>query len=134
MLLLCAVPAADPQGAPPQARSAHCLHWDFSTVMTTSRPQIRADRVQWWYGENEASPRRGSQASHDENHAQFCFKKKKKQFQFPVIKGAPGISLAVQWLRRHASNAGCVGSIPGGRTKIPHIMWHGQKIKNKFKK
>ena len=29
-------------------------------------------------------------------------------------------SLAVQWLRLHASAAGGVGSIPGWGTKIPH--------------
>lgn len=63
----------------------------------------------------------------------LCFvSKKKNQFHFLVIKGAPGISPAVQWLRLHASNAGFVGSIPGGGTKIPHIMWPRQKIKNKF--
>ena len=31
-----------------------------------------------------------------------------------------GTSLAVQWLRVHAHNAGAVGSIPGQGTKIPH--------------
>ena len=38
----------------------------------------------------------------------------------------------VQWLGLYASNAGVVGSIPGQRTKIPHAMWRGQKIKNKW--
>ena len=38
-------------------------------------------------------------------------------------------SLAVQWLRLHASNAGGAGSIPSPVTKIPHAMWHGQKKK-----
>ena len=32
----------------------------------------------------------------------------------------PGISLVVQWLRLHASNAGGMGSIPGQEIKIPH--------------
>ena len=32
----------------------------------------------------------------------------------------PGVSLVVQWLRLHASNAGGMGSIPGQGTKIPH--------------
>ena len=31
-----------------------------------------------------------------------------------------GTSLAVQWLRLHASNARGVGSIPGQGTKCPH--------------
>ena len=31
-----------------------------------------------------------------------------------------GTSLAVQWLRLHALNAGDIGSIPGWGTKIPH--------------
>ena len=38
-----------------------------------------------------------------------------------------GTSLAVQWLRLRASNAGGEGSIPGQGTKIPHAMWWGQK-------
>ena len=42
-----------------------------------------------------------------------------------------GTSLVVHWLRLHASNAGGMGSIPGGGTKIPHAMWHGQKEKKK---
>ena len=44
-----------------------------------------------------------------------------------------GTSLAVQWLRLHASTAGGTGSIPGCGTKIPHAMWHGQKKKKKKK-
>ena len=41
-------------------------------------------------------------------------------------------SLAVQWLRLHAANAGGVGLIPGWGTKIPHAALCGQKIlKNK---
>ena len=38
-----------------------------------------------------------------------------------------GISLMIEWLRLHASNAGGAGSIPGQGTKIPHAMGHGQK-------
>ena len=38
-----------------------------------------------------------------------------------------GNSLAVQWLRLCASNAGSMGSIPGQGTKIPHAMRCGQK-------
>ena len=37
----------------------------------------------------------------------------------------------VQGLRRHAFTAGGAGSIPGQGTKIPHVVWHGQK-KNFF--
>ena len=42
-----------------------------------------------------------------------------------------GISPVVQWLRLHASNAGGMGSIPGQGTKIPHIVWLGEKSKKK---
>ena len=45
------------------------------------------------------------------------------------LKGHLGTSLAVQWLRRHASTAGGTGSIPGPGTKIPHAMWCSQKKK-----
>ena len=41
---------------------------------------------------------------------------------------AVGTSLAVQWLRLHASTAGGVGSIPGRGTKMPHAK------KNAFSK
>ena len=42
-----------------------------------------------------------------------------------------GTSLAVQWLRLHASDAGGAGSIPGQGTKIPHAARRGQKKKEK---
>ena len=45
-----------------------------------------------------------------------------------------GTSLAVQWLRRRASNARGMGSIPGGGTKIPHAVWCDQKSIRKKKK
>ena len=45
-----------------------------------------------------------------------------------------GTSLVVQWLRLHIFTAGSTGSIPGGRTKIPHATRHGQKKKFPFKK
>ena len=41
-----------------------------------------------------------------------------------------GTSLAVQWLRHRASNAGGKGSIPRGGTKIPHATPCSQKKKN----
>ena len=34
-----------------------------------------------------------------------------------------------QWLRLHTSNTQGMGLIPGRGAKIPHAMWHGQKIK-----
>ena len=37
------------------------------------------------------------------------------------LKSDLGTSLAVQWLRLHASNAGGMGSIPGLGTKIPML-------------
>ena len=41
-----------------------------------------------------------------------------------------GTALAVQWLRLHAFTKGDVGSIPGGGTKIPHVV--RPKGKKKF--
>ena len=43
-----------------------------------------------------------------------------------------GTSLAVQWLRVHASTVGGTGSIPGWGTKIPHAAGHSQKKKYTF--
>ena len=42
-----------------------------------------------------------------------------------------GTSLAMQWLRLRASNAGGVGLIPGWGTKVPHAARLGQKKKKK---
>ena len=42
--------------------------------------------------------------------------------------------MAVQWLRPQASNAGCMGSIPGRGTRIPHAMQCGQENKKKERK
>ena len=50
-----------------------------------------------------------------------------------VIKNLPGTSLAVQWLRLCASNAGGAGSIPGQGTKIPHAAAWPKKQTNKNK-
>ena len=41
-----------------------------------------------------------------------------------------GTSLAVQWLRLHASNAGSAGSVSGWGTKISHAH---RTAKNKIK-
>ena len=38
-------------------------------------------------------------------------------------------SLAVQWLRIHASSAKDVGSNPGQGTKISHVSWSEKKEK-----
>ena len=40
-------------------------------------------------------------------------------------------SLAVQWLRLHASNPKDPSLLPGWGTKIPHAIWQGQKRKKK---
>ena len=37
-------------------------------------------------------------------------------------------SLVVQWLRLRAANTEGAGSSPGWETKIPHALWHKQKI------
>ena len=36
------------------------------------------------------------------------------------------MTLVVQWLRPHTPNAGGMGSIPGGRTKVPYATRHSQ--------
>ena len=38
----------------------------------------------------------------------------------------------VQWLSYHTSKSGDMGLIPDLGTKIPHVLWHGQKIKKKI--
>ena len=39
-----------------------------------------------------------------------------------------GISLVIQALKLHVTNAGGAGLIPGQGTKISHAMWYSQKI------
>ena len=48
-----------------------------------------------------------------------------------VMKQGEGTSLAIQWLRLHTSSAGGGVSFPGRGTKIPHVMWRGQKKRNR---
>ena len=43
----------------------------------------------------------------------------------------PETSLAVQWLRLHASNIAGTGSIPGWGSKIPHATWPKKKKKSR---
>ena len=45
------------------------------------------------------------------------------QYQLPAL----GVSLAVQWLRLHASNAGGTGSILGWGTELPHAVVQPEK-------
>ena len=54
------------------------------------------------------------------------FLKKKKKRKKNITRN----SLAVQWLGLHALTAKGPGSIPGGGTKIPQAVQHGQKNKN----
>ena len=53
---------------------------------------------------------------------------------FQVYKEKMGTSLAVQWLRLCASNAGGMDSIPGWGTKIPHGVAKKKEKKKKKKK
>ena len=46
------------------------------------------------------------------------------------LKTGQGTSLEVQWLTLHTSTSGCVGSIPGQGTKIPHAA---QRCQNEQK-
>ena len=54
---------------------------------------------------------------------------RKSIYQKNTINIIPRTSLAVQWLRFHASNAGGMGSVPGWG---PHATWHGQKKKKLY--
>ena len=55
-----------------------------------------------------------------------------KKFKNPKV----GTSLAVQYLRLHASSAGGTSSISGWGTKITHAVWCSQKkyLKKKIPK
>ena len=54
-------------------------------------------------------------------HLQTCFMRQELLISKPKPKQKWwGTSLVVQWLRLHAPNAGCLGSIPGQGTKIPY--------------
>ena len=58
-------------------------------------------------------------------HTKGSKSKREKQIPYDIIymrnlKYYPGTSLAVQWLRLHASTAGGTDLIPGQGTKIPH--------------
>ena len=43
-----------------------------------------------------------------------------------------GTSLVVQGLKFHTANVGGKGLLPGWGTKIPHAVWHGQKVNYLF--
>ena len=50
----------------------------------------------------------------------------------PLPPHGPGgtvAKLAAQWLRRHTSTAGIMGSIPGQRTELSPATWCGQNTK-----
>ena len=53
---------------------------------------------------------------------------------FANEKKSTGTSLAILWLRLHASNAGGMGSIPGRRNKIPQATQHKKKTKKEEEK
>jgi len=50
-----------------------------------------------------------------------------------IKTGQSGISVAVQWLRLLAVDAGSMGSILGEGTKIPHTTWCSQRKEKKDK-
>ena len=61
-------------------------------------------------------------------------KMKRKGFSvWPKAETVVMTSLAVQWLRLHASTARGTGSIPGWGTKITQAAQHGQKQKTKLR-
>ena len=65
-------------------------------------------------------------------HAHSSSESELWQIQIDNIRNERGeTSLAVQWLRIHASTAGGTGSIPGQGTKILNALQCGQKKKEK---
>ena len=54
-------------------------------------------------------------------------------YKRPLINAWWRTSLVVECLRLHTSSAGCVGLIPGHRTKSLHATWHGQNFFKKLK-
>ena len=55
---------------------------------------------------------------------------RRKTFELLKIT-VQGTSLVVQWLRLHLPMHGGMGSIPGGRTKIPNAEWYIQIMEKK---
>ena len=51
------------------------------------------------------------------------------QWSYRLQNVASGNSLTIQLSGFHTSTAGGIGSSPGQGNKIPHAVWHGQKIK-----
>ena len=80
--------------------------------------------------------RKGGKIIQFENHCSRLLITIPPKCQFPYlsttsnIKEPPGTSLAVQWLRLHASKAGGTGLTPGQGTKIPHSMARGKEKKS----
>ena len=64
-------------------------------------------------------PKNGSLVS---NHNQTVLQREGGEPPQELKDAGTGTSLVVQWLRLCVSNAGGLGSIPGGGTKIPHAM------------
>ena len=52
----------------------------------------------------------------------FLLNDRKEKRNKKAQKSYLGTSLAVQWLRLHASNVEGSGSMPGQETKIPHAV------------
>ena len=52
----------------------------------------------------------------------ICLLSELKDWEGIVLKLDEGTSLMVVWLRRHSSNAGGTGSIPGRGAKISHTV------------
>ena len=70
------------------------------------------DREAWHtavHGVTKSQTRLSDWTEHDLKAIIFLYRKEWK-----------GTSLVIEWLRHHASNAGGMGSFPGGGTNIPH--------------
>ena len=62
-------------------------------------------------------------------HEVLIYKTYKQLMKVYIKNQTSQTSLAVQWLRPHASTAGDTGSTPGWGTRIPKAAWHGQNNK-----
>ena len=82
--------------------------------------------------------RKGGNIIQFENHCSGLLITILPKCQFPFlptpsnIKEPQGASLAVQWLRLHASKAGDPGLTPGQGTKIPHSVARKKKEPHRF--
>ena len=92
----------------------HLLHWQIGSSPGKPSLALADCFFHWWLDSFTPSFITGPWAPSPEAHSSDS----KLSFR---------TSLVVHWLRLHTANAGDTGSIPGGRTKITHVVQCGQK-------